>query len=59
MLGISSEKWSELFPNVPTVAQSLPGFAAAAWYGLFGPAGMKSSRSASIATSTRLSVLRT
>jgi hypothetical protein len=27
MLGISSEKWSELFPNVPTVAESLPGFA--------------------------------
>lgn len=59
MLGIRSEKWSELFPNMPTVAESLPGFAAAAWYGHFGPAGMKSSRSASIATSTRLSVLRT
>jgi len=40
MLSISSQSRSDLFPNVPTVAETLPGFTAAAWYGLFGPAGM-------------------
>lgn len=40
MLAISSPTRSDLFPSVPTVAETLPGFTAAAWYGLFGPAGL-------------------
>ena len=34
----SKERWS-VFPDVPTVAETLPGFDAITWYGLFAPAG--------------------
>ena len=27
-------------PDIPTVAETVPGYAAVAWFGLFGPAGM-------------------
>ena len=31
---------SSLLPDIPTVAESLPGFEMAVWYGAYGPAGM-------------------
>ncbi|HTI45030.1 MAG TPA: tripartite tricarboxylate transporter substrate binding protein [Casimicrobiaceae bacterium] len=34
----SKERWS-VFPDVPTVAETVPGFDAITWYGLFAPAG--------------------
>jgi tripartite-type tricarboxylate transporter receptor subunit TctC len=40
MLGIGSEKRLPQVPDIPTVAETVPGYAAVAWFGLFGPAGM-------------------
>ncbi|MDB5905637.1 MAG: extra-cytoplasmic solute receptor [Betaproteobacteria bacterium] len=38
-LGITSAKRSSVLPNLPTVAETLPGFEATVWYGLAAPAG--------------------
>jgi len=40
MLGIGSEKRLPQVPDIPTVAETVPGYEAVAWFGLFGPAGM-------------------
>ncbi len=40
LLGVTEEKRSALLPDVPTVGESLPGYAMAVWYGAYGPAGM-------------------
>ena len=34
------EQRSPLLPDVPTVAETLPGYELSVWYGAFGPAGM-------------------
>lgn len=39
-LGVSISKRSNALPNVPTIADSLPGYYAASWYGLMLPAGV-------------------
>ena len=39
MLGVSSPKRSPLLPNVPAIAESLPGFEVTSWYSLVAPAG--------------------
>ena len=40
-LGVTGNKRSALFPEVPTIAEAgLPGFEVLSWYGLIGPAGM-------------------
>jgi tripartite-type tricarboxylate transporter receptor subunit TctC len=39
-LGVSISKRSSALPNVPTIAESLPGYYAASWYGLLLPAGV-------------------
>ena len=39
-LAVSGSKRNAAFPDVPTVAETLPGFNVNAWLGLFGPAGM-------------------
>lgn len=39
-LGVSISKRSSALPNVPTIADSLPGYYAASWYGLMLPAGV-------------------
>lgn len=39
-LGVSSAKRLPLYPQVPAIAEALPGFEYSAWYGLFGPAKM-------------------
>jgi tripartite-type tricarboxylate transporter receptor subunit TctC len=38
-LALSSDERSAALPGVPTVAETLPGFEATSWYGLFAPAG--------------------
>lgn len=39
-LAITTAKPSPLFPGVPPVAESVPGFDLTSWNGIFGPAGM-------------------
>ena len=40
MLAVTEAKRSSLLPDVPTVAETIPGYEMAVWYGAFGPAGM-------------------
>ncbi len=40
LLAVTESKRSPLLPNVPTVAETLPGYELAVWYGAFGPKGM-------------------
>ena len=37
-LGVSSEKRQPVIPDVPAIAESLPGYEVTTWYGLFAPA---------------------
>jgi tripartite-type tricarboxylate transporter receptor subunit TctC len=40
LLAVTESKRSALLPQVPTVAETLPGYEMAVWYGAFGPAGL-------------------
>jgi tripartite-type tricarboxylate transporter receptor subunit TctC len=40
LLAVTEGKRSSLLPDIPTVAEALPGFEMAVWYGAYGPAGM-------------------
>ena len=40
LLAVTEGKRSPLLPEVPTVAETLPGYEMAVWYGAFGPVGM-------------------
>ena len=39
-LGLSSLERSPLVPEIPTIAQDLPGYVSLTWFGVFGPAGL-------------------
>jgi tripartite-type tricarboxylate transporter receptor subunit TctC len=39
-LGVTSATRSKALPQVPAIAETLPGFRIEAWYGLMGPQGM-------------------
>ncbi|HSV80725.1 MAG TPA: tripartite tricarboxylate transporter substrate binding protein [Ramlibacter sp.] len=39
-LGVTSEKRSSTVPEVPAIAEALPGFAIVSWQGIFAPAGV-------------------
>lgn len=39
-LGVTSAARLPVFPDVPAIAETLPGFESSAWFGLFGPARM-------------------
>jgi tripartite-type tricarboxylate transporter receptor subunit TctC len=40
LLGFGGKKRFAAYPDVPTVAETVPGFVARSWFGLVGPAGM-------------------
>ncbi len=40
LLAVTESRRSPLLPNVATVAETLPGYELAVWYGAFGPKGM-------------------
>ena len=40
VLGVSSKNRMPTAPQVPTIAETLPGFEVVSWYGVLGPAGM-------------------
>ncbi len=40
LLAVTEAQRSPLLPDVPTVAETLPGYELSVWYGAFGPAGM-------------------
>jgi tripartite-type tricarboxylate transporter receptor subunit TctC len=39
-LAVTSEKRTPLAPDLPTVADALPGFESVTWFGLYGPKAM-------------------
>jgi tripartite-type tricarboxylate transporter receptor subunit TctC len=39
-LGISSPKRSPLFPELPAIAETVPGYETMTWFGMYGPKGM-------------------
>ena len=40
LIAVGAKKRMPQLPDVPTVAETVPGFEAVSWFGLFGPAGM-------------------
>jgi len=42
LLAVTEGRRSQLLPDVPTVAETLPGFEMAVWYAAYGPAGLAS-----------------
>src|SRR4051812_35778671 len=40
MIAVGGKKRIPQLPEIPTVAETVPGFEAVSWFGLFGPAGM-------------------
>ena len=40
LLAVTETQRSPLLPDVPTVAETVPGYSMEVWYGAFGPAGM-------------------
>lgn len=55
-LGVTSPKRLAQFPDVPAIAETLPGFESSAWFGLFGPAGMKPELVKTISDAARAAV---
>ena len=53
-LGISSLKRSPLAPDIPAVAETVPGFEYATWYGMLAPAGTADAIIAKIQTDTAM-----
>jgi tripartite-type tricarboxylate transporter receptor subunit TctC len=39
-IAVTSPQRSPSMPDIPTIAETIPGYAATSWYGLAGPAGM-------------------
>jgi tripartite-type tricarboxylate transporter receptor subunit TctC len=55
-IGVTSAKRLAAFPDVATVAETLPGFESSAWFGLFGPAKMAPDLARRIGDAARASV---
>jgi tripartite-type tricarboxylate transporter receptor subunit TctC len=41
LLAVTENRRSQLLPNVPMVAETVPGYEIAVWYGVWAPAGMR------------------
>lgn len=48
IIGIGAPKRMALLPDVPAVAETVPGYTAVSWFGLFGPPGMSTEVAAKI-----------
>jgi tripartite-type tricarboxylate transporter receptor subunit TctC len=53
MIAVGGKKRIPQLPGIPTVAETVPGFEAVSWFGLFGPAGMPPEVVAKINTEVR------
>jgi tripartite-type tricarboxylate transporter receptor subunit TctC len=53
IIGLGAEKRMALLPDLPAVAETVPGFTAVSWFGLFGPAGVPADVVAKINTEVR------
>jgi len=52
-LGVTTGKRLPAFPDVPAIAEALPGYESSAWFGLFGPARMPADRVKQIGDAAR------
>ncbi|MET0544374.1 MAG: tripartite tricarboxylate transporter substrate binding protein, partial [Variovorax sp.] len=55
-LGVTSAKRLPEFPDVPAIAEVLPGYESSAWFGLFGPGRMPPEIAARIADAARQAI---
>jgi len=54
---VTSPSRLPLFPDVPAIAEALPGFESSAWFGLFGPARMDPALTQKISQAARQALL--
>jgi len=55
-LGVTSSQRLAAYPDVPAIAESLPGYESSAWFGLFGPGRMPPDLSKRLADAARAAV---
>lgn len=55
-LGVTSAKRLAVFPEVPAIAEVLPGYESSAWFGLFGPARMASDLAKRVSDAARQAI---
>ncbi|CAN5411489.1 tripartite tricarboxylate transporter substrate binding protein [soil metagenome] len=56
VLGVSSGKRLAAYPDIPAIAETVPGYEWSSWYGLFGPAKMDKAAVTSLSTAVRESL---
>ena len=55
-LGVTSSRRLPAFPDVPAIAEMLPGYESSAWFGLFGPARMNAELTKRISDAARQAI---
>ena len=55
-LGVTSAQRLPAFPDVPAIAEVLPGYESSAWFGLFGPGQMNSELAKRISDAARQAI---
>jgi tripartite-type tricarboxylate transporter receptor subunit TctC len=56
VLGVTSAKRLAAFPDVPAIAETLPGYESSAWFGLFAPGRMSPELSKRLSDAARAAV---